>query len=55
MHIPVVAVYEIYSFIATQVVESLFHRQSVLAPELKDENDCPFQFVLYIIFHRDIL
>lgn len=51
MHIFVVAVDEIYSFVATQVVEGLFHRQSILAPELKDEDHRPFQFVLYIVFH----
>ena len=42
MHISLVAVDEIYSFVATQVGESLFHRQSVFAPELKDEDDRPF-------------
>ena len=47
MHVPVMAVYEIYSFVAAQVVESLFHRQSVLAPELKDEDDRPFQFLSF--------
>ena len=49
MHISVVAVNEINTFVTAQIVKSLLHRQPVLAPELKDEDDRPFQFFLYII------
>ena len=45
VHIVVVAVDEIDTFVSSQVVKSLLHRQPKLSPELRNEDQRPLYFI----------
>ena len=49
MHIVVVAINEVDSFISGQVIVSLLHCQPKLASELRYENQRPFYFIGIVI------
>lgn len=55
MYISIMPVDKVDSLMSAQVVESLFHCQSVLAAKFQNEDHRPFQLVRYIIFHLPFL